>query len=87
VDNSRFTAAHNTYPFGTVLLVTRVRNGKCVEVRVTDHLPATKTNRRLGIIIDLTRAAASKLDMLKDGRVKVKVEVLKWGTRKQRSRS
>jgi rare lipoprotein A len=85
LDNSKFTAAHSTYPFGTIVMVTRVRNGKSVEVRVTDHLPSTKTNRKLGIIIDLTRAAASKLDMLKDGRAKVKVEVLKWGTKKQRS--
>ena len=84
LDNSKFTAAHTTYPFGTVVRVTRVKNGKSVEVRITDHLPATRTNRKYGIIIDLTRAAASRLDMIKDGRAKVKVEVLAWGTRKQK---
>lgn len=83
LDNTKLTAAHTTYPFGTIVRVTREKNGKSVEVRITDHLPGTKTNRRLGIIIDLTRAAASEVDMLKDGRVKVKVEVLKWGTKKQ----
>lgn len=84
LDNSKFTAAHATYPFGTLLRVTRVKNVKTVEVRVTDHLPTTKTNRKLGIIIDFTRAAASKLDMLKDGRAKVTVEVLEWGKQKQK---
>jgi rare lipoprotein A len=84
VDNSKYTAAHHSYPFGTLLRVTRVRTGKSVEVRVTDHLPSTRTNRRLGIVIDLTRAAASDLDMLRDGRTKVKLEVLEWGTKRQR---
>ncbi len=84
LDNSKMTAAHSTYPFGTLVRVTRVKNAKTVEVRVTDHLPSTKTNRKLGIIIDLTRAAASKLDMIKDGRSKVTVEVLEWGTKKQK---
>jgi rare lipoprotein A len=79
LDNSRLTAAHHSYPFGTVVRVTRVKTGKFVEVRVTDRLPSTRTNNRLGIIIDLTHAAASKLDMIRDGRVKVKVEVLEWG--------
>src|SRR3954447_25218709 len=64
LDNSKMTAAHGTYPFGTILRVTRVKRGTCVEVCVTDRLPGTKTNRRLGIIIDVTRAAAAKLDMI-----------------------
>jgi rare lipoprotein A len=84
VDNSKLTAAHHTYPFGTIVKVTRLANGKSVQVRITDHLPMTATNRRLGIVIDLTRAAASELDMIKAGRTKVKVEVLSWGSRKQR---
>jgi rare lipoprotein A len=84
VDNNKFTAAHHSYPFGTLLRVTRLRTGKSVEVRVTDHLPSTRTNRRLGIVIDLTRAAAADLDMLRDGRTKVKLEVLEWGTKRQR---
>lgn len=83
LDNTKMTAAHTTYPFGTLIRVTRVKNGKSVEVRVTDHLPASKTNRKLGIIIDLTRAAASKLDMISAGRSKVTLEVLEWGTKKQ----
>ena len=83
LDNAKMTAAHSTYPFGTLIRVTRVKNGKSVEVRVTDHLPATKTNRKLGIIIDLTRTAASKLDMINAGRSKVTLEVLEWGTKKQ----
>jgi rare lipoprotein A len=86
LDNTKLTAAHRSYPFGTIIRVTRVKNGKSVEVRITDRLPSTRTNNRLGIIIDLTRAAASKLDMLRDGRVKVKVEVLEWGTRKQKGK-
>jgi rare lipoprotein A len=82
LNNAKLTAAHRSYPFGTVVRVTRVKTGKFVEVRVTDRLPSTRTNNKLGIIIDLTHAAASKLDMMRDGRVKVKVEVLEWGGKK-----
>lgn len=70
-DQGKMTAAHNKLPFGTWLKVTNLRNKKWVYVRVTDRLHYR--NKR---VVDLTRAAASSLGMLKSGIVRVKVEVL-----------
>lgn len=53
-----YTAAHRTLPFGTRLLVTSVKTGKSVEVRVNDRGPHS---RRL--VIDLSYAAARKIGM------------------------
>lgn len=64
-----FTAAHRTLPFGTMLLVTNIRNGRSVVVRVTDRGPYGR-----GRIIDVSRAAALKLDMMKSGTTMVRVE-------------
>ena len=56
------TAAHRTLPFGTKVLVTNVRNGKTVVVRIVDRGPYGR-----GRIIDLSRAAARELDMIDSG--------------------
>jgi rare lipoprotein A len=56
------TAAHRTLAFGTKVLVTNVRNGKTVVVRITDRGPYGR-----GRIIDLSRAAAHELDMIERG--------------------
>ena len=77
-DKSKLTAAHPTYPTGTVARVTNLENGGAVEVRITDRGP-TDENREEGVIIDLSQAAAEKLGMVKDGRTQVRVEVLEWG--------
>ena len=69
------TAAHPSYPAGTRLRVTNVENGKSVEVRVVDRGP-TRLNRRKGVIIDLSRAAARELGFTKEGKARVKVEVI-----------
>ena len=63
------TCAHRTYPFGTLLKVTNLNNGKTVVVRVTDRGPFAK-----GRIIDLSYAAAKQLDMLCAGVATVTVE-------------
>src|SRR5262249_47180895 len=78
LDNRKALAAHRSYPFGTVARVTNLRNGKSVTVVVGDRRPYGK-NRREGAIIDLSRSGAEKLDMIRDGQVRVRVEVLKWG--------
>ena len=70
-DMNKLTAAHRTYPFGTVVRVTRLGNGQSVDVRINDRGPFIS-----GRIIDLSLAAARKLDMVKAGVVEVKVEVL-----------
>lgn len=77
-----FTAAHRNLPFGSVLRVTRVDGGQTVYVQVTDRGPYGPRGR----ILDLSRAAAERLDMLRAGVVKIKVEVLELGARKARRR-
>jgi rare lipoprotein A len=60
------TAAHRTLPFGTKVLVTNIRNGKTVVVRITDRGPYGR-----GRIIDVSRAAAHVLDMIHSGTARV----------------
>jgi rare lipoprotein A len=62
------TAAHRTLPFGTKVLVTNVRNGKMVVVRIVDRGPYGR-----GRIIDVSRAAARELDMIGSGTAMVSV--------------
>jgi rare lipoprotein A len=71
-DPSKLTAAHPTLPFGTMVKVTNTRNNRSVVVRINDRGP-TQTGR----VIDLSRAAASKLGMLRSGLAPVKLEVVK----------
>lgn len=79
---SGFSAAHRKLPFGTVLRVTRVDGGQVVYVRVTDRGPFGPRGR----ILDLSRAAADRLGMLRAGVVKLVVEVVELGPRKLRRR-
>ena len=74
-DNRALVAAHPTLPFGTKVRVTNLGNGRAVDVRVIDRGP-TAARRRDGYVIDLSRAAAEKLDFLKTGRAKVRLEVV-----------
>jgi rare lipoprotein A len=76
--NSELVAAHPRHPFGTRARVTNLENGKSVVVQITDR-GAAAAARRKGVIIDLSQAAATELQMKKDGRVRVRVEVLEWG--------
>jgi rare lipoprotein A len=77
-DERRLVAAHRTLPFGSVVRVTNVQNGRSVTVRIVDRGPYGQ-NYREGTIIDLSRAAARRLRMLRDGQVRARVEVLKLG--------
>jgi rare lipoprotein A len=79
---SGYSAAHRHLPFGTVLRVTRVDGGQVVYVRVTDRGPFGPRGR----ILDLSRAAAERLGMLRAGVVKLVVEVVELGPRKPRRR-
>ena len=69
-----YTAAHKTLPFGTLLRVTNLANGKYVTVKVNDRGPFVK-----GRELDVSKAAAVKLDMIKTGTAKVKIEILEKG--------
>jgi len=70
-----FTAASRDLPFGTVVRVVRPDNGSSVIVRVNDRGPFNDRRR----ILDLSRAAASALDMLASGVVDVRAEILEMG--------
>ena len=70
-NKNRFTAAHNTLPFGTLIKVTRLDNNRSVKVKVNDRGPYVK-----GRIVDLSRRAAEALDMIQEGQIKVKIEIV-----------
>ena len=71
-DQNAMTCAHKTLPFNTKLKVTNLSNNKSAIVRVNDRGPFKK-----GRIVDLSVAAAKKIDLIKQGVAKVKVEVIK----------
>lgn len=70
-DMEQLTAAHRTLPFQTWVEVTNLNNQKKVEVRITDRGPFVD-----GRIIDLSRAAAREIDMLRAGVVPVELRVI-----------
>ncbi len=69
-DMEQMTAAHRTLPFGAMVQVTNRTNGKKVEVRITDRGPFVD-----GRIIDLSRAAARAIDLIRPGTAAVRIEV------------
>ena len=77
-DGDKVIAAHRSYPFGTVVRVTCLRNRRSVNVVIVDRGPYGK-NQRKGAIIDLSRSAAEELDIISRGQARVKLEVLHWG--------
>lgn len=70
VHHDSLTCAHRFYPFGTLLKVTNLSNGKSVVVKVIDRGPYGR-----GRIIDLSWAAAKEIGMLSQGIASVKVEM------------
>jgi len=70
-DMYKFTAAHRTLPFNTMVRVTNTTNGKSTTVRITDRGPFVD-NR----IIDLSYAAANQIESIGPGVVTVQLEIL-----------
>ena len=70
-DMYKLTAAHRSLPFGTLVKVTNLSNQRSVTVRINDRGPYYG-----GRIIDLSQAAAERLEMIECGITKVKLEVL-----------
>ena len=70
----QLTAAHNTLPFGTKLKVTNTRNGHSVKVVVNDRGPHAK-----GRIVDVSKRAARKLDIVEAGVAPMQIKVLHMG--------
>jgi rare lipoprotein A len=73
-DVEKMTAAHRTLAFGTRVRVTNLDNGKSVVVRINDRGPFVA-----GRVIDLSPAAARRIEMTRAGVVPVKLEVLDSG--------
>jgi rare lipoprotein A len=68
---NEFTAAHNTLPIGTRVLVTNPENGRTVTVRITDR---GIHDRR--VKLDLCKEAAEELGVIEKGFARVKMQVL-----------
>jgi peptidoglycan lytic transglycosylase len=81
-DMNALVAAHPTYPFGTRVRVTNLANGRATIVRIVDRGPAAQL-RADGLLIDVSRKAAETLGFIQQGRTRVRLEVLTWGSRRQ----
>lgn len=68
------TAAHRTFPLGSIVRVTNLKTGNSALVRITDRGPFIP-----GRIVDLSLAAARKLDVWQAGTAQVKVELMQSG--------
>lgn len=71
-DMDQLTAAHRTLPFDTSVRVTNLTNNREVDVRINDRGPFVD-----GRIIDLSREAARRIEMIGPGTARVRVRVLK----------
>lgn len=68
-DQSDLTAAHRRLPFGTMVTVTNLENGKQVKVEINDRGPHAE-----GRIIDLSKEAGRRLDIISGGTAEVRIE-------------
>jgi rare lipoprotein A len=71
-DMNKFTAAHRSLPFGTMVRVTNLSNGKSVAVRINDRGPFKRYR-----IIDLSLAAARAVGIVGTGTARVRLEIVK----------
>ncbi|AQZ93513.1 septal ring lytic transglycosylase RlpA family protein [Halopseudomonas phragmitis] len=69
-DQGSMTAAHPSLPFGTLVRVTNLNNGRSVVLRINDRGPFVG-----GRVIDVSRVAAEQLGMVRAGSVRVRVEL------------
>ncbi|MNJ97557.1 RlpA-like protein precursor [compost metagenome] len=66
--SAKFTAAHRTLPFGTIITVKNIRTGKTVDVRVNDRGPFSKK-----FSLDISKAAAKEIGIYRLGYAKVEI--------------
>jgi rare lipoprotein A (peptidoglycan hydrolase) len=78
-DRKSMTAAHRSLPFGTMVRVTSLENGRAVLVRINDRGPFVH-----GRIIDLSAAAATSLGIHENGVARVKLAVYRSDQRRHR---
>ena len=72
--NHEFIAAHKHFPLGSFVRVTNLRNGRQVTVQITDRGPYVR-----GRVIDLSPAAADRLEMRGGGVAQVRIEAVESG--------
>ena len=70
-DMHEITAAHRTLAFNSVVRVTNIANGKSVDVRINDRGPYAKER-----IVDVSKKAAEKLDMIQSGTANIRLELV-----------
>src|SRR5262245_5941007 len=80
-DKTEMVAAHPSYPVGTRARVTNLSNGRSQEVRINDRGPAPE-HQDAGVIIDVSEGVATRLGFLREGKTRVRIEVLEWGERR-----
>jgi rare lipoprotein A len=85
-EGRKLVAAHRTLPWGSIVRVQNLENGRAVTVRVIDRGPYGR-NYRHGTVIDLSRAAARRLKMIHHGKVRVQLTVLRVGSGSRVSRT
>ncbi len=76
------TAAHKTLPMNTIVKVTNRRNGLSTVVRINDRGPFVATR-----IIDLSKSAASKINMIGTGTAPVTIEVLGFYSKNKKNKN
>lgn len=69
--NTKFTAAHRTLPFGTKVLVKNIKNGKEVIVEINDRGPFHKSRA-----LDLSKAAFTEIADIRSGVVSIEYEII-----------
>ena len=74
-NHKAMTCANRDFPVGTILRVTRVDDGRWVDVRVNDCGP-----HRAGRVVDLSGAAAERIGLIRDGLAQVNLAIIKMGT-------
>lgn len=70
-DMFRLTAAHRELPFGSIIEITNLDNGKRVRVRINDRGPFAH-----GRIIDLSYRAAQRVDLVGPGTARVELRLI-----------
>jgi len=70
------TAAHPSFPFGTIVRIVNLENGNNVIVKINDR-PRTDRKSR----IDLSKGAFKEISDIDSGVVPIRMEVLRWGSK------
>ena len=73
-NQNKLTAAHRSYPLGTQVRVTNLKNGRRITLRINDRGPYAK-----GRVMDVSLRAAKELGFVRQGLTRVKIEVIDLG--------